>query len=59
MKIEAALTVILKYGKYKGKILDSIPSSYLKWASENFDNDIVATAADVVWHWREAQDCHF
>ena len=59
MKLEAALSVIMQYGKFRGKTLDSVPSSYLKWLSENFTNDVVATAADRVWRWREEVGDHF
>jgi len=59
MNIEVALSVLLPYGKFKGKVLDSVPSSYLKWVAENFKNDTIATAADVVWRWRESMNSHF
>ncbi len=59
MKIEFALSVIFQNGKYKGKIVDSVPSSYLKWVAENFKDDALATAADTVWQWREQTNCHF
>ena len=58
MKVEIAMSIILQYGKYKGRILDSVPSNYLKWASKNFNNDTIATAADVLWQWRDDMNCH-
>jgi len=59
MDIEAALSVLLPFGEFKDKVLDSVPSNYLKWVAENFKNNTIATAADVVWSWRESMNCHF
>lgn len=50
----------LTFGKFKGKTLEEIPSSYLKWMSENLDGnyDSLANSAHRVWQWREKYDEH-
>jgi len=48
----------MPYGKYEGKQLDDLPSKYLLWVAENWDNDRIASAADAVWRWREATGSH-
>ena len=58
MDMQVALSIIMPYGKFKGKLLDDIPSKYLKWVAENYENEIVAVAADVVWNWREEMNAH-
>jgi len=59
LNIESAMSTIFKFGEHKGKLVDSVPSDYLKWAAENFNDNILAVAADVVWQWRETMNCHF
>lgn len=59
MDIEVALAVFLPYGKFKGKVLDSILPNYLKWVAKIFKDDTIAIAADVVWRWRESINSHF
>ena len=49
----------MPWGKFKGKLLCDIPSSYLKWLSENSKNDYIATAADQEWNFRERMNKHW
>jgi len=56
--INATLNLVWNFGKYKGWKMDELPSSYLKWASENFSNDTWAAACDVVWNYREQTGTH-
>ena len=49
----------MPYGKFKGIELWRIPSGYLKWVAENFDNDIICKAADEEWQYREHYKEHF
>jgi len=58
ISIDVALTMFMPYGKYEGKQLDDLPSKYLLWVAENWDNDRIASAADAVWRWREATGSH-
>lgn len=51
--------LILKWGKYKGRTIDSIPSDYLKWLAENVEDEDVACAADEEYRWREDNNEHF
>ena len=49
----------MPFGKYKGKMMHEIPSSYIRWVSENWENDKVASAADREWQWREKHNKHW
>ncbi len=49
----------MPYGKHKGEKIEDIPSSYLKWVAENFDDDIIATAADGEYRARTDFDEHW
>jgi len=51
--------MIMPFGKYKGKDLEDIPSSYLKWLAENCENDDIATKADEEYRWRSDHRKHF
>jgi len=48
----------ITFGDHKGKPISDVPSSYLKWIAENFDEDKpwkkrLVEAADKEWQWRE------
>ncbi len=49
----------MPYGKFKGKPMHKIPSGYLRWVAENFDNETVCTAADQEYQWREKYNEHW
>ena len=50
-------TVIIKFGKYAGKRVAELPSSYLRWLSVTFDGDIRYTelleAVNAEYSYRE------
>ena len=46
-------------GRYKGRDIAALPSSYLEWVAANWDDDAVATAADKEWRDRERWSMHF
>lgn len=50
--------MIMPFGKHRGKDMEDIPSSYLKWVAENIDKEDVAMAADEEWQWREENNQH-
>ena len=50
---------VMPVGKYKGKQMHQIPSGYLLWVAENFDDDKVAIEADEEWQWREKYSEHW
>jgi len=50
---------VLPWGKYKDRILSSIPSGYLKWLSENCEDDNISTLADEEYRWRDDYHEHF
>ena len=46
-------------GKFEGKLIVDIPSDYLRWVAENWEDDIIATAADEEWNFRQDNNSHF
>lgn len=46
-------------GKFAGKTLEEIPSPYLKWVAENWDDEEVAEAASMEYEWRSEWDKHW
>ena len=51
----------MPFGKFKGKDIEEIPSSYLKWIAENIDekkNGDLVFEADKEYQWREKNNCH-
>lgn len=52
-KILAAEQSTMPYGKHKGQKLEDIPTWYLKWAAESWDNDRLATLCDLALQGRE------
>ena len=55
--------VLMLIGTYAGKYIDELPSYYLKWIAENWDEDSAfkkkyVIAADKEWQWREDNNCH-
>ncbi len=49
----------MPYGKFKGKEMEDIPSGYLRWIAENFNNEDVCEAADKEYQFREKWNSHF
>lgn len=56
--IERTLNLKWPFGKYKGQRLEDIPSGYIRWAAENFNNNTWAAACDLVWRYREQTGSH-
>ena len=56
--IETAQSFKMPWGAYRGKELDSVNSSYLRWLAEECDNPVISHHADVLWNWREEMDAH-
>jgi hypothetical protein len=50
--------VKLKTGKYTGKCITDIPSSYLKYIMENWGGGIYLEAAEFEWNYREYWNVH-
>lgn len=46
-------------GRFMGELIEDLPSDYLKWVAENWEDDEIATAADEEWRWRDDMDEHF
>ena len=51
--------ITMPYGAYKGTPMHKIPSSYLKWVAENFDDEDICCAADDEYQHREKYGGHF
>ncbi len=53
---------VMPFGKYKGRTIEQIPSSYLRWVEESMDEidqpDIVANAMGE-YAWRSDHGEHF
>lgn len=55
---------VMPFGKHKGKAIENLPSSYLKWMAENFDEKdptrrVLCLEADKEYQHREQHNCHF
>ena len=53
----------LPFGKFKGREIEELPSSYLLWLAENMDesnplNKKICIEADKEWQFREKHNCH-
>jgi hypothetical protein len=62
-KPEKCETIMMTIGEYAGNNIDQIPSYYLKWVAENWDEDSAfkrrfVEACDKEWQWREDNNCH-
>lgn len=50
--------MIIPFGKYKGTDIEDVPSSYLKWLSENCEDDEVREEAEKEYKFRSTYKCH-
>lgn len=50
--LERAESFRMPFGRYHGVLLENIPTSYLRWVAETFQEDI-ASKADIILRWRE------
>ena len=56
--------MIIPFGKYKGHSIEDLPSSYLKWLTENIhDNEMeersICLNADEEYQFRASYNSHF
>jgi uncharacterized protein (DUF3820 family) len=56
--------IIMTGGKFRGKPIDEIPSDYLLWVAQNWDensdeNKKLVEACDKEYQFRETYNCHF
>ena len=54
----------MPYGKFKGQDIEKLPSGYLKWVAENFDESraqgkAICLEADKEYQFREKTGTHF
>lgn len=62
--VEKNGVAIMPYGKHRGKPFYDIPSSYLLWISEHFEEDTkekqgIVEMCDAEWQYREKYNVHF
>ena len=58
------MSLKMPFGKCKGRDIDDIPSSYLKWVAENFEESTpqkkaLVEAADKEYQYREKNGIHW
>ena len=51
--------MVLTFGKHKHRDIEDVPSSYLRWITENFDEGAVMDAAEQELEYRNVWDAHF
>jgi len=51
--------LIMYFGKYKGKTIEQIPSSYLKWLAENCEDETICSVADEEYRIRTNYNDHW
>jgi hypothetical protein len=49
----------MPFGKHKGRRIEEIPSSYLRWMKAEMDKEYLIDAADKELAYRDANDMHF
>jgi hypothetical protein len=49
----------MPWGKFKGKTLEDIPSSYLRWLQNNCEDDEIQEAAEAEYQWRTDHSKHW
>lgn len=49
----------MPYGNYKDKTMGQIPSGYLKWLAENFEDEEICCAADEEYRKRTDENEHW
>jgi hypothetical protein len=62
-KAEAKIRIKMPIGKWAGHFIDEIPSSYLLWVAENWQEDsefkrYLVKECDEEWQWREKYNRH-
>ena len=53
----------MPYGKFRGHVIELLPSAYLKWLAENIGESTkerakICQEADKEWQFREKNGCH-
>jgi len=49
----------MPWGKHKGKTIEQIPSGYLKWLSENCEDETICCVADDEYRTRTDYNDHW
>jgi hypothetical protein len=50
--------MIMPWGRYKGKDMEDMPSSYLRWLSDNCDDNKIRKEAEDEYNFREKWNTH-
>lgn len=56
--------MVMPWGRYRDEYIDEIPSSYLRYVAENWDEDNpykkrIVQECDDEWQWRDRTNNHF
>lgn len=54
----ADTSIIVYFGKHKGKRIDEIPSDYLQWLIGASADEEISEAAEEEYSYREHYNCH-
>jgi len=49
----------IEFGKYKGSLIEDLPSDYLHWLAERCNDEEVAQAADEEYRRRDDHEAHW
>ena len=49
----------LPFGKFKGREMEDVPSSYLKWLAESCEDELICCAADEEYRFRTDNNEHW
>lgn len=52
-------TMIMPWGKHKGRAIEELPSGYLKWLADNCEDDEICEAAQTEYDFRSTWRTHF
>lgn len=50
---------VMSFGKHRGKSIEDVPSSYLRWVMENCDDTEALEAAENEYNYRTDHSLHF
>lgn len=52
-------TMVMPFGKFKGKTIEEIESAYLRWIVDKTDNEELVLAAEAELEFRDNNRSHF
>lgn len=52
-------TVIMPWGKFRGELIEDLPSDYLWWLAENCADEHICNTASDLYGWRSDNNEHW